>query len=301
MVHGPPKDRALLTGSPTIAGMNAMCPPYDIADPAAVVDGLSERLPHFGDIRWVQATGSTNADLLARARSADEPPRPWLLGTHLQQAGRGRAGRPWRSAVGECLTVSCAFDVDMPARHLPSLSPLAGLAACEALRALAPDNARSTVVKWPNDLQLGDKKLGGILVESVRRPGARHYTVVIGMGMNLHNAAALSHALGRDVSDWSEVTGKPCETQTVVILASTLARAWGDMIEALSRSSFAAFSARYAAVDALSGRTVDVTDQGRILFSGMADGCDEAGRLRVVTSEGVQPVAVGDVSVRARS
>lgn len=104
---------------------------------------------------------------------------------------------------------SCAFDVHLPAAQLPALSPLAGLAACEALRAVAGPGADGLCMKWPNDVQWHDAKLAGVLVETTRNPGSREtgYTVVIGMGVNLVDADALSQALGRQVADWTCVTG----------------------------------------------------------------------------------------------
>ncbi|MCD0506236.1 biotin--[acetyl-CoA-carboxylase] ligase, partial [Bordetella petrii] len=60
----------------------------DLPAPEALARELSARLEDFQDVAWTAATGSTNADLLARARSGSGS---WLLGTHLQQTGRGRA------------------------------------------------------------------------------------------------------------------------------------------------------------------------------------------------------------------
>src|SRR5690606_25701844 len=80
--------------------------------PDAMAAALREALPQFRQVDWVEHTGSTNADLLERARRPGGPPdRPWLLGTHLQSRGRGRAGRTWQNRVGANLMFSCAFDV----------------------------------------------------------------------------------------------------------------------------------------------------------------------------------------------
>src|SRR3546814_19071195 len=79
--------------------------------------------------------------------------RPWLLGAHLQEKGRGRAGRTWQNRAGANLMFSCAFDVFLSPKLLPALSPLAGIAACEALRELLPPAPRQHLtLKWPNDL-----------------------------------------------------------------------------------------------------------------------------------------------------
>ena len=116
-------------------------------------------------------TGSTNADLIQRARSGTGSiVRPWLLGAHLQEEGRGRAGRTWQNRAGAHLMFSCAFDIFLPARSLATLSPLAGVAACEALRSLLPARHRVALgtTKWPNDMLWYGAKLAGILTEVTR-------------------------------------------------------------------------------------------------------------------------------------
>lgn len=263
---------------------------------------LAARLPGFGDVAWILETGSTNVDLIGRARMPDVSalPMPWLLGTHLQVSGRGRAGRPWQNESGACLMLSCAFNIQMPGHRLPALSPLAGLAACEALRSLvAPDVARQLQVKWPNDVQFDEKKLGGILVETTRASSGKGYVVVIGMGLNLNNAKALSTDLQRDIADWSEVC--PSGEAGPAALAAALAGGWQNIIVEAGIAGFAGLRDRFSAADALHERIVNVLDQGRILFSGRACGYDEHGRLQVATPEGIMPVSVGDVSVRLKA
>src|SRR3546814_19686567 len=100
-----------------------------------MVDELSSTMPHFKQIQWLEKTESTNADLLTMARADHGPQaRPWLVGAHLQEHGRGRAGRRWQNRPGANLMFSCAFDVFITQQQLATLSPLAGLAPCEALR-----------------------------------------------------------------------------------------------------------------------------------------------------------------------
>jgi len=282
-----------------------------LADPSALARALAERLPDFGDVRWLAETGSTNAELLARVRAGIDAPLPWLLGTHLQTGGRGRAGRAWHNQPGSCLMMSVALAVDMPAHRLPALSPLAGLAACEALRTLAGHAAPDIKVKWPNDVQFGDKKLGGILVETIRAPLGSGHVVVIGMGVNLIHAENLSQDLARGVADWSEVmaAGHPPMADiaadnlaTLARIGSALARSWHDVVNQCGDTGFAGLRDRYRLVDALLGRPVNVLEQGEILFHGKAHDYDDDGRLLVATDDqGIRAVSVGDVSIRPRA
>ena len=289
---------------PTIAAMSAHVRPIDLPAPDDLARMLGSRLPAFQDIAWTATTGSTNADLLTRARAGGGAGKPWLLGTHLQETGRGRAGRPWQNRVGAALMFSCAFDVHLPAAQLPALSPLAGLAACEALRAVAGPGADGLCMKWPNDVQWHDAKLAGVLVETTRNPGGREtgYTVVIGMGVNLVDADALSQALGRQVADWTCVTlhaSNPAATAADLVCAA--ATAWHEAVRTLERESFDAFARRFDQVDALAGRAINVLDKGQVILSGAACGVDGQGRLLVRTPEGISPISVGEISIRRQA
>lgn len=273
--------------------------PIDLPTPEALASELSARLDGFQNITWTAQTGSTNADLLSRARHCTAP---WLLGTHQQTSGRGRAGRPWQNRIGATLMFSCAFPVHLPPVRLPILSPLAGLAAGEALRCLAR-NSNALRVKWPNDLQWHEAKLAGILVESVRNLAVPDsYTIVIGMGLNLADANQLSQHLGRSVADWATVaqeTDSPAVSVADIVCAST--NAWRTAIRELETTGFEPFHERFSAMDALAGCEINVIDQGIVLFSGIARGLDEHARLRVETDNGFVPVSVGEISIRPRT
>ncbi len=279
-----------------------------LPEPAEMARQLHEALPGFQRVEWQARTVSTNAELLACARQASVPARPWLLGAHLQDAGRGRAGRTWQHREGANLMFSCAFDVFMPSRLLPALSPLAGVAACEGLRQwVSPALREHLVMKWPNDLQWRLGKLAGILVEATRSGAAResgdHYIVILGMGLNLDDARALSQALDRRVADWREIVREDAGAAqaTAAGLAASVARAWQNALNRAVRAGLDDLPRRHAAVDALVGQTVDIVDAGRVIQSGIACGIDEQGRLLLRTPGAVLPVTVGEVSARARA
>jgi BirA family biotin operon repressor/biotin-[acetyl-CoA-carboxylase] ligase len=267
---------------------------------------LRTALPHFKQIDWFERTTSTNADLLTKARTSQlRLARPWLLGAHLQEQGRGRTGRTWQNRAGANLMFSCAFDVFLPARQLPALSPLAGLAASEALRELLGAEWQTRLLmKWPNDVQWQFAKLAGILVEITRagtsKLSADHHVVIIGIGLNLDDARSLSQSLNRQVADWSEVTAQDTHAATIPIAAivAAIARAWYTCLNDVIGQGFSLMPTRYAKVDALAGQHVNIIDNGRILHAGIACGVNELGQLLVRTSAGEVAVSVGEVSVR---
>jgi BirA family biotin operon repressor/biotin-[acetyl-CoA-carboxylase] ligase len=285
---------------------------------------LREALPGFGSIQWVSSTGSTNADLNQRARqqlrdtqnigatTTLHPARPWLLGAHLQTAGKGRAGRPWANEAGSTLMFSCAFETQIPLAQLPGIAPALGVTTCLALRsfilaqrsdaALQPrmqNLIQHLTLKWPNDLQWHGAKLAGLLIET-----APSSTVVVGMGLNLKGADQLSAQLGREIADLSQIQALADQALISPVLFSPaqlvahLAQAWQQALKDYADHGYSAFKPSFDIVDALAGETVDVIDQGNILYQGLAQGTDALGRLCVLTETGVIPVVVGDVSIR---
>ncbi|WP_269498823.1 biotin--[acetyl-CoA-carboxylase] ligase [Castellaniella sp. S9] len=275
--------------------------------PGDLAEALRAALPSAWRIDWVERTGSTNADLLTRARGGSGvPARPWLLGSHLQEQGRGRAGRTWQNRRGANLMFSCAFDVFLQARQLPTLAPLIGTASCETLRGLlGPDTRKRLLMKWPNDLLWEQGKLAGVLIETTRAGTATapdHFIVIIGLGLNLRDARALSRSLDRQVSDWAGIAAADARAAgiDVATLVARLARAWYDSLNRATAHGFDDLPARYAKVDALEGQHLDVLDDGRLLHTGIACGIDAQGRLLLRNAHGQIAVSVGEISVRTR-
>ncbi|TEA77853.1 biotin--[acetyl-CoA-carboxylase] ligase [Allopusillimonas ginsengisoli] len=287
--------------------MNAHTTPA-LPEPDQMTAQLTTALPRFRRVSWVQSTISTNADLMALARAEQgQLARPWLLGAHLQERGRGRGGRSWQNRAGANLMFSCAFDVFLPPRRLPTLSPLVGVAACEALRGLlSPAQRLNLTMKWPNDIQWRDAKLAGILVETTRAGASRlspdHYVAIIGMGINLEDARALSQSLNRRVADWSEITREDNQAFRAgpAQITAKIATAWYDSLNDVTAHGFDSLPARYANVDALTGQPVHILDQDKLIMAGIASGIDSQGQLLLRTPEGETAINVGEVSVRPR-
>lgn len=268
---------------------------------------LEQGLPQFQRVEWVGCTESTNAELLARARAESGIlARPWLLGAHLQTRGRGRSGRSWQNRSGANLMFSCAFDVFLPPASLATLSPFAGVVACETLRSLLTASNRPLLtMKWPNDLQWRFAKLAGILVEITRagtsRLSADHHVAIIGIGINLDDARSLSTSLNRRISDWAEVARADSAAARVrpEQMVIRIANAWYENLSEVSALGFRGLPERYGRVDELVGQKVDIIDDGRIIRSGNAAGVNHAGQLLVRDAAGEHAISVGEVSVRA--
>lgn len=129
---------------------------------------------HFHDI------DSTNAEALRQAGQG-APGRLWIRADR-QLAGRGRSGRQWQSPEGN-LYASLLLRPTCKLETAVQLAFVAGLAAFDAIAAAGPGLRERVKLKWPNDLLLDMRKLGGVLLESL--PNGDTPTVVIGTGLNL--------------------------------------------------------------------------------------------------------------------
>ena len=127
---------------------------------------------------FLKACGSTNTLLKETVRESAGPSFA-VLSAESQTGGRGRRGNSFYSPAGGAY-FSAAYPLTGTETHAPFLTLLAGLAAAEALEALS---SAHILLKWPNDLYLHGKKLGGILTELVSAPSRN--TAVVGFGINL--------------------------------------------------------------------------------------------------------------------
>jgi len=249
-----------------------------------------QQLPHRATgaarqvaVEIVDETGSTNADLLARAPGLAGPV---LLLARRQTAGRGRAGRPWQSAPGASLTFSLAWKFDCALPQLVGLPLAVGVAIADALHACGVD-AR---LKWPNDVLLDERKLAGILIETAAVPGG--IWAIVGIGINLALPQDLAERIG------SPATGLPPLAADPDALLAALLDALAGALSRFAGSGLAPFTARWNALHAWSGQPVVVLDHGQERQQGIAVGIDDSGRLLIDSADGRVAVLSGDVTLR---
>ncbi len=232
---------------------------------------------------WVDETGSTNADLLAAARQGAEAGA--VLVADYQSAGRGRRGRSWGAAPGSSLLFSVLVrpTLEVEAAHLVTTAlALSAVEACDSLAGVRPG------VKWPNDLVVGDRKLAGVLAESVVA-GDRLEAVVVGMGLNVRTGAAPAEAADTAVA-LEDRCGEVVDREG--LLAGVLAgfSRWMDGIEThQGREALRQAARRHSA---MLGRRVSVELGDGSVLEGQAEDLDEDGALVL---EGGVRVVVGDV------
>jgi BirA family biotin operon repressor/biotin-[acetyl-CoA-carboxylase] ligase len=247
-------------------------------------DGLWQK------VDLVPETGSTNADLAARAAQGEVAGT--VLITDYQSAGRGRQGRSWTAPPrsGIAMSVLVRPDGIDPSRWT-WLPLLAGLAVSEGVRRASDLPA---VLKWPNDVLIEDRKVCGILAERVDT--SQGPACVVGIGINVSlvedqlpvpSASSLAIAarqLGRQLPSRTAVIA------TVLAAFELLYRRW----EAQAGND-ASLAAAYAERCETLGRQVRVVLSEQRSVEGVADHLDEDGRLVVRTTSGSAAYGAGDV------
>ena len=265
----------------------------------ALWEAIAPLLPGF-TVEVLPSIDSTNSELMRRAR--DGRLEPTLLVAEQQTAGRGRLGRVWQSDVGASLMLS--LGLPMAPRDWSGLSLAVGVSVAESLQPtlppLEPGQPPRIGLKWPNDLWLsGDRKLGGILVETASfvapqavHPAPAHGTaaryVVVGIGINVlpRSGEGMSMPPGclQDVEP-----GLDAPAALLRIVPPLVA-----MLQGFEACGFAPVQPRFAARDVLQGRPVTLSD-GQ---TGTAHGVAEDGALLVHTAQGMQAVTSAEISVR---
>ena len=244
------------------------------------------------EIAW--SLDSTNSELLRR----DTPKRGCaVLLAERQTGGRGRRGRAWTSPLAAHVYLSLARRFEGGLARLGGLSLVAGIAACEALRELG---YAGVGLKWPNDLVVADgkglRKLGGLLVEGGGE-AAGAARAVIGLGLNVRMPADAAKQIDQPWIDLASITSPQAPSRNAVI-AMLLAHLL-PALQQFDAEGLAPFLPRYAALDALSGRALQV-HEGDGAWPASALGIAADGALRVRDGDGRERhVHAGDVSVRA--
>ncbi len=265
-------------------------------DLAALESALATTL-FAGKLHFSRVTSSTNADALAAARRGEPHGSVYLADE--QTFGRGRSDHGWISAAGEGLYVSVLLRPQIPAMYLPLLPLAAGLAAAEAIRDAAGLTAD---LRWPNDLLIGARKAGGILVEA-RNNSERLAHAVVGIGINVHQRS-FPPDLATPATSLDLETGAPSDRSSSLgwkshrtisrqtLLVALLKSLQGEACSLADPAVAATIPARVEQASTwVRGRNVEV--HGPQACTGVTAGLDENGFLRVETANGFVTVQTG--------
>lgn len=241
------------------------------------------------DLQVLQLTDSTNTVIYEQLRK--EGRRGVVCLAEEQTQGRGRRGREWVAPLGSSFTGSIGWRFDQGVAALEGLSLAIGLAV---VRALNRYGLCAVGLKWPNDIMVGDAKMGGILTE-LQVDGDGHCLVVVGIGLNIAMPKSVSATLGRPVADVACSLGeKRLERNRLgaYVLDESLL-----MLAGYGPGRFAELREEWCRHDSLFGRAVELVG-GPEPVCGTARGVDIHGALLIDTDAGRQVVSSGEVSLR---
>lgn len=240
------------------------------------------------EIYYYDVTDSTN--IRAKELAEEGHPGGTLVVADRQEAGRGRRGRSWDSPSGTGIFMTLLLKPDMNPNHASMLTLVAAMAVARAISKCANTEA---LIKWPNDIVIGGKKICGILTEmSAQFDFINH--IVIGIGINVHN---------------EHFPEEIAETAGSILLQTGKRIRRAELIEQILEQ-FEYYYAIFMETEDLSGLVkeynsilVNMNKSVRVLdpkepFEGKAMGITKKGELIVDTWESRKMVSSGEVSVR---
>ena len=243
---------------------------------------------NLGGLHYFESLGSTNDEALAWAtRGADDFS---LVVADEQTQGRGRLDRKWFTPKGSAIAMSLILRPTTSMRsHLSRTVGLAALAVADACLKLG----LSPKIKWPNDILLHGKKTAGILVETVWS-GEDADSLVIGMGINVNQSAVPpAQTLQFPATSLEDVLGSTPKREDVIFqILSNLLR-WREQI------GTDRFIQAWEEKLAFRGETVQIHAGGAEMQSGILDGLESDGSLRICDEHNKSVIVrFGDVSLR---
>ena len=207
-----------------------------------------------------------------------------------QTKGKGRLGRTWQSKKDDGIAFSVLLRPNVAPSEVSAITPLAGLAVCKAIREYTKLDC---VIKWPNDIIIGRKKLVGILTEMSAEFDAVEY-VITGIGINVDHTSFPEEIAFKATSLLLE-TGRHIDKNE--FLACVLEHLESEFVKNNLELTPTALS-EYTDLCATVGRSVTF-QRGTRRISGMAVGVSEHGELKVMMSDGtISLVNSGEVTVQ---
>lgn len=231
---------------------------------------------------------STNATAMSAA--AEGAPEGSVFFAEEQTAGRGRGAHTWHSARSAGIYCSVVLRPVLPPSEVLVLSLAAGLAVAEAIRQM--DSRVHPDLKWPNDVLVGGKKVGGILTEMNAEITRVRY-LVIGIGINVNHTSFPEALAGHATSLRLESQGEWSRVELAGALLKSLHREYRQFVE--EPEAKLSILRRFAEHSSwVSGKHIRTEDDGPG-YEGITEGMDERGFLRVRTAQAVRVVLSGTV------
>jgi BirA family biotin operon repressor/biotin-[acetyl-CoA-carboxylase] ligase len=248
---------------------------------------VKELIPEI-EVCW--SIPSTNNHCLAGIKNKSNA--GYVCVAEHQSAGRGRRGRSWVSPLAGSLYLSLVWQFTGGAEVLEGLSLAVAIVVATTLR--EEYRLENVKLKWPNDILLNDKKIGGILIEVAGEAGGP-CSVVIGIGLNVKTSTMAERDIDQSWTDLNSALGKSISRNK---LAALVLNSLVPLLQGYERNGFAEHRKHWSKYDAYIGKSVVVYRGGSDYIEGIACGISDSGELLLEVNGCKQAFKSGEVSLR---
>lgn len=243
----------------------------------------------FGKVcHFFDEIGSTND--FAKEITKYDTKEGTIVVSNYQSLGRGRFDRAWICKKGDGIFLSIILKPQIELFYTLQISLIAGITICQALREMSI-NAE---LKWPNDIMLNNKKVGGILCEVSAQIDKVDY-IILGIGINVNNKN-FSEELNKKATSIFIETNKKIDKK--IIIANFLYKFEAMYYEYINTKSFIPYLEQYKNLCINIGK--DVTIKGKNIKGKVLD-ISHKGEIIIQTENGLTIVISGEVSLRTIS
>ncbi len=256
----------------------------------AIFDYLSTAYPRPNcRLEILSVVDSTNR--YAREQAANHASSGLVVLAEKQTAGRGRRGKVWVSPLASNIYMSVVWDFSGAGGTLKGLSLAIGVAVRRALLKLGVTDIK---LKWPNDIFVNGKKLGGILLEMIGDPSAK-CSVIVGIGINVLMSESSAESIDQDWTDLHKASSATISRNELVacLIAETF-----EVLDNFQRTGFSVYRAEWQAADLLKNQSGTISKDHETV-SGIVLGVDNSGSLRMQLADGEEQRFIGgELSLR---
>ena len=233
--------------------------------------------------------GSTNDEAKTKVTQIENFNDSIAIFAEKQTSGRGRTGKTWESPANVNIYLSFGWYSSLKLSELEGLSLATGV---EISNHLDPIKGESLKIKWPNDLFLSEKKVGGILVETTSNK--KGTSIVIGVGFNILMSDKIENSIDQDWTSLSIHFGKDFDRNKIA----------GNILEALfhlknnfETNGFSHYKDRFEELNILKNKECLATFDD-VSLMGLAEGITENGELIFNENGKIHQLRYGDVSIK---
>jgi len=240
------------------------------------------------EIEFYESVGSTN-NIAYELAEKDRPEGTAVIANE-QTKGKGRLGRTWVSPEEKGIYLSCILRPAIMLNEVPKITLVAAVGVVKAIRKFAGIEA---LIKWPNDILVSDRKVGGILTE-LKAEMDRVNFAVLGIGINVNTPKKNLPKEGTSLKEESKSSTDFSRVELVKILLQSLE----DEYVKFKENGFSVIRKELKSFSCTLGREVSVSSAANGSFKGKAVDIDENGTLIVELANGSRKTFVsGDVTL----